>query len=115
MQVLNQTRGTVLVRQGHLADTFWTRLRGLLGSRPLTNGQGLVLKNEKSIHTFFMTFSIDVIYANDRLRVIRLDKDMRPYRLGPFVRDAAYILELPVGTIDASRTVVNDQLSFQMA
>lgn len=113
MQVYNQSQGKVLVQQGRLADTFWTRLKGLLGSSPLATGQGLVLKNEKSIHTFFMTFPIDVIYVDAQLHVIRLDKAMAPFRLGPFVRRSAYILELPVGTIDATGTVVGDQLSFR--
>lgn len=113
MRILNVTRDTQLITHGRLADTFWLRLRGLLGSSPLRLGEGLVLKGEKSIHTLFMGFPIDVVYVDKRGRVIRTQSDMAPYRLGPFVGRSAYILEIPVGTIDQSSTEVGDQLRFE--
>jgi len=112
MLIRNQTRNAVLVRQGRVADTFFRRLKGLLGSPPLQAGQGLLLKNEKSIHTFFMTFPIDVVYIDRALKVIKIDENMRPNRLGRYVPQSAYILELPVGTVNATRTAVGDQLAF---
>ena len=112
MIINNQTRNTTLTDQGKVADTFFTRLKGLLGSPPLQEGQGLLLKNEKSIHTFFMSFSIDVLYIDKALQVIRIDYEMPPYRLGSFVKNAAYILELPAGMAKQTRTVVGDQLEF---
>jgi len=110
MQVENQTRGRPLITHGELADTFWMRFRGLMGCSPLKEGEGLVLKGEKSIHTFFMRFAIDVVYADRIGRVIRADAAMSPNRIGPIVFGAAYVLEMPVGTIQASGTAVGDQL-----
>ena len=65
---------------------------------------------EKSIHTFFMSFAIDVVYIDKNYRVIRADPNMVPYRLGPLVTQAAYVLELPVGTIAATATQAGDLL-----
>ena len=113
MRVLNQTRKQVLITQGRLADTFWLRLKGLLGSAPLQAGEGLILAGEKSIHTLFMGFPIDVIYVNKQYEVVRVTSNMVPYRLGPFVSKSAYILEMPVGTIDQTSTQVGDQLEFR--
>lgn len=113
MRILNQTRETPLITQTRWADTFWRRLRGLLGSNPLTQGEGLVLVGEKSIHTLFMGFPIDVIYVNKHYQVIRLQENMVPYRLGPLVVQSAYVLEMPVGTIDQTNTKVGDQLKFE--
>jgi len=111
MQVQNQTRGQPLITRGELAQSFWARLRGLMGRRALGEGEGLILVGEKSIHTFFMRFPIDVVYADRAWRVVRLDPAMPPNRVGPIVLQAAYILELPVGVIQATGTAVGDQLS----
>jgi len=73
----------------------------------------LILVGEKSIHTLFMAFPIDVIYADKNYRVIRIDAEMVPFRLGPFIGRSAYVLELPAGTIAATNTQVGDQLSFE--
>ena len=112
MHVHNQTRNTSLILKGRVADTFWLRLKGLLGANPLQQGEGLVLVGEKSIHTLFMGFALDVVYVNKSYQVIRVETNMVPFRLGPFVAQAAYVLELPVGTISASATQVGDQLRF---
>lgn len=113
MRVLNQTRHTLLLSQVRVADNFWLRLRGLLGSDPLKQGEGLMLVGEKSIHTFFMRFPIDVAYVDKDRNIIRTQENMVPYRLGPLVFQSAYVLEMPVGTIKQTNTRVGDQLKFE--
>lgn len=104
----------MLVRQGRLADTFWLRLRGLLGTTALNEGEGLVLVGEKSIHTMFMSYPIDLVYVDKDYRVIRTDINMVPYRLGPLVFQSAYVVEVPVGVIADTATQVGDQLQFEV-
>ena len=113
MQVENQTQGRPLITHGELVETFWARFRGLMWRSSLTEGEGLVLKGDKSIHTFFMRFPIDVVYADRAGRVVRVDSAMLPNRIGPIVFEAAYILELPAGVIQATATAVGDQLMMQ--
>ena len=96
MRVFNLTRNLPLITQGRVADTFWLRLRGLLGAKPLQPGEGLVLVGEKSIHTLFMGFPIDVVYADKSGKVLRADINMVPYRLGPFIPQSAYVPEMRV-------------------
>jgi uncharacterized membrane protein (UPF0127 family) len=114
MRVQNQTRGQFLITQGELARAFWARFRGLMGRPSLEEGEGLILKGEKSIHTFFMRFPIDVVYADQTWQVVRVDPAMLPNRIGPIVRQAAYVLELPAGVIKATGTDVGDQLVIQI-
>ena len=113
MRIFNLTRNLPLITQGRVADTFWLRLRGLLGAKPLQPGEGLVLVGEKSIHTLFMGFPIDVVYADKGGKVLRADINMVPYRLGPFVPRSAYVLEMPVGVIAETATAVGDQLKLE--
>ncbi|HMR64490.1 MAG TPA: DUF192 domain-containing protein [Anaerolineae bacterium] len=112
MHILNETRNQPLIAKARVADTFWLRLRGLLGAKSLAPGEGLILVGEKSIHTLFMGFAIDVVYVDKDYKVIRTQEDMGPYRLGPFVGRASYVLEMPVGTIAHTATQIGDQLRF---
>ena len=112
MLVVNDSRSTKLIEQARMADNFWLRLRGLLGSRPLQKYEGLILVGEKSIHTLFMGFAIDVVYVDCDYKVIRTRENMLPYRLGPFLAQCAYVIEMPVGMIAESQTQIGDQLRF---
>ena len=73
----------------------------------------MILVGEKSIHTLFMGFPIDVVYLDRDHKVIRADANMVPYRLGTFVVKSAFVLEMPVGTIARTETNVGDQLKFE--
>jgi uncharacterized membrane protein (UPF0127 family) len=114
MRIINQNRGKFLATHGRLANTFWSRLRGLLGRTSLQEGEGLVLVGEKSIHTLFMKFPLDIVYIDKNYQVLRADENMVPYRLGPFMSRSVYVLEVPVGTIAATETQVGDQLTFEV-
>ncbi len=112
MLVKNSSKDTTLIHQGEIANTFIRRLKGLLGRSHLPKGRGLILQSVKSIHTLGMAFAIDVVYLNKDLEVIKLDLNMVPYRLGAYMPQAAYILEMPVGTIQASQTAIGDKFLF---
>ena len=110
LRVLNQNRQQLLMTRGQWAASFWARLRGLTGRPPLREGEGLILVGDRSIHSFFMRFPIDVVYADRDWRVVRLDAAMAPNRIGPYVGRAAYVPELPVGVIHHTGTTIGDQL-----
>jgi uncharacterized membrane protein (UPF0127 family) len=38
---------------------------------------------------------------------------MIPYRLGPFIGQSAFVVEMPVGVIVSTATEVGDQLKFE--
>ena len=79
-----------------VADTPWTRLRGLLGRRGLGLGEGLLLQPAPSIHTFFMRFAIDVVFLDSHLQVVRVVESLRPWR-AVACRRARAALELGAG------------------
>jgi uncharacterized membrane protein (UPF0127 family) len=51
------------------------------------------------IHTFFMRFSIDVLFLDRQLKVLRVIEDLKPWRLSPWVLRAHSVLELPGGSL----------------
>ena len=108
--VTNGTRHTILGNDIRLASSLVGRLKGLLGCPGLAPGQGLVLEPCRSIHTFFMRFPIDVVFYDKEQRVVAVRENLAPYRLTSVVWRARGVVELPAGTVLASKTKVGDQL-----
>ena len=110
LRVTNITRGSSVGESVELADTSFTRMFGLLGKRGLDAGGGLWIKPSSGVHTFFMSFTIDVIGLDRNLRVIRLWRCLRPYRVTSVSMKIKSVIELPSGTIKESQTQIGDQL-----
>ena len=79
------------------ADSFFRKLFGLVFSAPLKEGEGLLIDNCSSIHTFWMRYPIDVLFLDSNNRVIRFFEDLKPFRVTPFIRGAAKTVELKSG------------------
>jgi len=77
-----------------LADSFSSRLLGLMFRKSTGEYSGLLLKNCGSIHCFFMRFPIDVIYLDKEYRVL-FRETVFPWHIGRSVKGAAHVLELP--------------------
>lgn len=109
--VENLTRGITVVTAGRLASNFWARLRGLMGARGLTAGEGLVIKPCRSVHTHFMRFAIDVLYVGRDDTVVGIDRNLKPWRIGRLYKQAHYVVELPAG--GAALCQVGDRLELR--
>ena len=111
VRVVNVSRGTIVADRVQVADTWAGRLRGLLGRPALAPGQGLLLTPCRAVHTFGMRYPIDVVYAARDGRVVLVRYRMGPGRLGPWVRTAAWVLELAAGTVGARGVAAGDRLA----
>lgn len=110
MRVENRTRGVTLIDHGWLADTFWTRLAGLIGVRQLAPGEGLVITPANQVHTHFMAVALDVFYVDGDGRVVDIDCALAPWRIGRPRRAARYVVETPIGTVARTGSRVGDLL-----
>ena len=104
--------GRLVCERCVVADTPWTRFRGLLGARSLPTGEGLLLRPAPSIHTFFMRFAIDVVFVDRDLRVLRVVERLGPWRFAG-CRGAHAALELPAGEASASGIAPGDRLDLR--
>ncbi len=111
LRVENRTRQCVLVSQGRVAATHWTRLRGLIGVKELAPGDGLLIRPCNSIHCMFMSIPIDVIYVGEGDVVLDVDPGMKPWAIGRPRKGGRYVLELRAGAIAASGTRPGDRLA----
>src|SRR5256885_14307470 len=80
----------------HRAFGFWSRLAGLLARPPLRKGEALVLAPCHSVHTWFMGYPIDVVFADRHGRVLKVVADVAPWRVVS-CRAAHAVLELVAG------------------
>jgi uncharacterized protein len=108
----NRTRTTYLATELTIARTHWTRFRGLMATDAsrFRRGQGLWISPSHGVHTFAMRFPIDVVYLDGARIVIHVEEELKPWRLAAVRIQAASVLELPLGTIRESRTVLGDQV-----
>ena len=113
MQIINETRGTVLADRAVVARSFWARLRGLMGRRELPAGEALIFNRNSSVHTFWMRFPIDVIFTDREGVVVGMREAMPPHRPFAGARGAYRTVELPAGTITQTQTARGDRLRFE--
>ncbi len=79
------------------ADGFFPRLAGLLGKKKLPPGEGIWLKPCRQVHTMFMSFPIDVIFLDEKGRVIGLVENMKPWKISRYFSESVGALELAAG------------------
>ncbi len=113
MKIINVNRSCILADKIFLADNFFARLRGLLGFRSLDENQAMILRPSNSVHTFFMRFSIDVLFVDKNNSVVRVVRHIRPFRATAVCLKSKFVIELPVGVIDTTKTSVGDYLQIQ--
>jgi uncharacterized membrane protein (UPF0127 family) len=99
VRIVNQSKNTVLADHIQVADTFLSRMTGLLKHSSLPEGTGLLITRCNSIHMFFMKFSIDAIFADRNHKVVGIVKKIEPFQLSKFFFRASYVVELPIGKI----------------
>jgi len=110
MRVINKTKNTILARDAVVAQRLIPRTKGLLDRTTFKLGEGLIIKPCKSVHTYFMLFPIDVLFVNKENKVIRAISNLQPFRVTAIVFKAAYVIELPAGTLQRTDTVESDLL-----
>jgi hypothetical protein len=110
--VVDETTRTVVAERVQRADTFLTRLVGLLGRDGLAPDEALWISPCKGIHTIGMRFTIDAIFLDEELRVVGVRERVAPWRATRFVSRATSVLELPEGAVARTGVSVGDQLGF---
>lgn len=79
------------------AKSFRDRLMGLMFKKNIT--YGLLFKNCKSIHTFFMKEEIDVVATDKNDNIIKTYKNVKPWKILFAPKGTKKIYELPKKTL----------------
>jgi uncharacterized membrane protein (UPF0127 family) len=103
--------GLLLGERLRVADSMWSRLRGLLRHPEPEAGEGLLIEPCNGIHTVGMRYPIDVLFVAPDGVVLRCERALPPGRFVPYVAGSRRVLELPAGTIEANGTAVGHRLA----
>jgi len=116
-QAFNSTRQVYLATELALADTHWSRLRGLLGASDsdFRGGRGLWITPCRGVHTLAMRFPIDVVYLDRAGAVVHLEQNLPPWRFAPVRLKAASVIELPRQTVASTGTAVGDRIEIKVS
>lgn len=93
------------------ADTFWKRLKGLLGKKSLSKGEVLWITPCHQVHMIGMKFPVSVWFLDDNFNIIKIIDNLIIGSISPSVPNATSVLELPVNYAKEIGVTVGDCLS----
>jgi uncharacterized membrane protein (UPF0127 family) len=110
--VYNKTRERFVATHATVADGYFSRLVGLLGTtrRWARPGKGLWIIPSHGVHTIGMMYALDLIFLDRNHKVVDVEEHVRPFRISKVSFKAESVLELPVHTVFRTETHVGDQL-----
>ncbi len=111
MKATNTTRNIEIADKLAIADSMFSRMKGLLGKDSLQKGEALLIKPCMGIHTFGMRFPIDVIFLDKQNKVVALKKNVPPNRMSAIHFSAASVMELSAGVLDDCDITTGDQIN----
>lgn len=114
LQLIDNTNKNIIVDNLFVADSFWSRMKGLMGKKDMGEDEGLLLAPCNAVHMMFMRFPIDVIFLDRDFVVVKILNNLKPWRTSPIVRGAYQVIELKAGIAAEKRINNGDKLSLAM-
>ncbi len=93
-----------------LADTFGGRCRGLMFYQAMPGVAGIILYPCNFVHLFWMRFPLDLVYINRNREVLLIRENISPNRIGPYIKDAYFVLETEAGSLAGKNIRKGEQL-----
>ena len=118
MKLLRTPDQTCIVERLQSAESYFTRLKGLIGKKEFKNGEGLLFPRCNSIHMWMMSIPIDAVFLKSQKDssvsqwvVTSIHRELKPWKLLPVMDSSADdVLELPAGTASAISLKVGEVL-----
>ena len=105
----NVRNGCVLAQNLIPAFDSNSRRVGLLRHQAFPDGSAMLIAPSSAVHTFFMRFAIDVAFVTREGRIVKVSRDVRPWRIAAAL-SAYAVVELPSGTLTRYDTAAGDTL-----
>lgn len=81
-----------------IADSFWTKLCGYMFRRS-PHVPGILFVTNGSMQTTFMNFNLDIIFLDANNKIIKILRNVKPWRFTKFYSGTKKVLEVPEGNI----------------
>jgi uncharacterized membrane protein (UPF0127 family) len=100
IKLICKKKNIVLGESIFVASSFLERLKGLMCDESLgVEFDGMLIKPCNSIHTFFMNYKIDVLFLNKEYKIVKILRNMAPWRLTKIYLQANQVLEIEGGKV----------------
>ncbi len=99
LSVTHKESGKIIGKRVGFANSLLSRIFGLMFKADLGEMDGLMIQPCNSIHTFFMRFSIDVVFLSANGEIVKILRSMKPWRMSWMYFRAVKTLELKSGTL----------------
>lgn len=100
----------VLFQNFVVVEGYWSRMMGLMGRDQLDDQQVLFFDNCNWIHTFFMKFSIDCVFLDEKGVVKKVYYNLHPWKFAGPVWQAKSVIEMTAGLANKNNIKVGDHL-----
>ncbi|MBN2112400.1 DUF192 domain-containing protein [Candidatus Woesearchaeota archaeon] len=111
--IANKTRKREISKEHKLCTSAASKSFGLMFR---INPKSLVFAFDKEkiipLHMFFVFFPIDVLFLDRRKRVVEVKKNFMPFTFYKPRRKAMYVVELPFGAVERTKTRLGDIIDF---
>ena len=108
MKITN-SKGKIICKECKECKSIWSKGRGLMFTKKI---KPLIMEFKKeqkvSLHMGFVFYPIDVIYLNDKFKVVELKERFKPFTIYNPKNKAKYIMELEEGKIQKNKIKVGD-------
>lgn len=102
---------TVSINRVKKAETLISKTLGVIGWKDFGKSNGMILTETNSIHTFFVRFTLDLVFLDKEMKIIRLVKNLKPFSISPIVWRAKHVLEMPAGSIEKYNLAEKDKIN----
>lgn len=99
MKVIHKKTNYVLAKDLKVARTIGERTLGLMFIKEMKGFDALLIDPCNSVHNFFVRFPIDLVFLSKDMKIVKLIKCFKPWRMTGIYFKAKKVLELPNGTI----------------
>ena len=105
--------GTTLIGDVEPVFSLFRRMKGLLGRESLGPGRAMLLSPCNSVHTFFMKFSLDLVFLDRSLAVRKIVRNVPPNRVVFGGRGARSVLEMEAGWLAGQAVARGDRIQLK--
>lgn len=91
--------GAVISHKMVTATNTFSRMLGLMFSEKLPDCDGFLISPCNSIHTFFMRYSLDVLFLDKNFKIVKVIYDLTPWKMTWIYFKSRHVLEMKAGTM----------------
>ncbi len=98
---LKKVNGEIVCQKVLVTQTLKQRIIGLMFSDELpSQAEGFLISPGNSIHTFFMNYPLDLVFLDKKFKVVKVIKNMKPWRMTLIYLRSSHVLEIKSGTVN---------------